>query len=100
MRAGSQPGCGRAMGPTGVSWCGCPHHLPRRLRVEVAQHCEDAAMAVVGGRETELAEDRRHVLLDRALRDDEITGDRTVGPSLRHLAEHLALPWGEPLQRI
>ena len=48
-------------------------------------------MVLDGGRQVELAEDRRHVLLDRPLGDDQILGDRVVGAALGHQPEDLAL---------
>src|SRR4029453_14288902 len=42
----------------------------------------------------------RHVLLHRALGDDEMLGDRLVGAALRHELEHLAPARGECLEGI
>ena len=57
-------------------------------------------MVLGGGREVELGEDRRDVLLDRALGDDELAGDRGVGAALGHQPQHLALARGQRLQRV
>ena len=43
------------------------------------------------GRQAQLGEDARDVLLDCALGDEEPVADRLVRPALRHQLEHLAL---------
>ena len=47
------------------------------------------------GREPELPEDARHVLLDGPLGDDELVGDALVRAALGHVLEHLALARGQ-----
>lgn len=49
-------------------------------------------MIVLGGPQAELREDRSHVLLDCALRDDEPLADPLVRPAFRNQFEHRALP--------
>ena len=57
------------------------------------QDREHAAVVLVGGGQAELREDVADVLLDGLVADDELPGDRRVGPSLGHQRQHLALPW-------
>ena len=45
------------------------------LRVQVGENGEHAAVILRRGGEAKLREDARHVLLDRALGDDELLGD-------------------------
>ena len=68
--------------------------------LEVAQHGQHAPVRLVGGRQAELEEDVRHVLLDGALGDDERLGDQAVGAALGHQPEHLALARGERFERV
>jgi hypothetical protein len=49
----------------------------------------------VPGRDVELHQDRRHVVLDRAVRDEESIGDLDVGEVLREQVEDLGLSGGE-----
>src|SRR5262249_24510884 len=58
---------------------------------QVLQDRKHAAMVLLVGREVELGEDARHVLLDRPRRDEHALGDRLVRPPLRHQLDHLAL---------
>ena len=50
---------------------------------EPGEHGEHAAMVVLGGRQAELAEDVRHVLLDGAVGDDERPARARLIPALR-----------------
>ena len=50
--------------------------------------------------EVELDEDARHVLLDRAWRDEEPVGDRLVRAALGHELEHLALARSQERERV
>src|SRR5207237_4976838 len=61
------------------------------LPVQVREHREHAAMVLRRRGEPELPEDARHVLLDRAWRDEEPLADRLVRATLRHQLEHLRL---------
>ena len=63
--------------------------------LEEEQHRRDPAVELELLRESELAEDGVGVLLDRSVRDGELTGDGGVAPSRRHQGEHLQLPRGE-----
>ena len=51
------------------------------------------------GRQPELAEDVRDVLLDRALGDHQALGDRRVRAALGHQPEHVALARGQLVER-
>jgi hypothetical protein len=57
-------------------------------------------MVGLGGFETQLREDARHVLLDGALGDDEALPDPCVRQSLGHQREDLALAWRELVVRM
>ena len=70
---------------------GVPRAPPRRLDRQVEQDGGDAAADHVLARQAELEEDRADVLLDRALGEHEILGDRGVALAGRHGGEHLAL---------
>src|SRR3546814_7019623 len=50
--------------------------------------------------EPELLEDRRDVLLDARLRDEQRRGDGLVGLALGNEREHLAFAFGEPLHPL
>ena len=71
-----------------------------QLLAQVGEHGEHAAVVPGVGREAELREDARHVLLDRALGDDEPLADRLVRAALGHQLEHLALARGELVERV
>ena len=71
----------------------------RVSRRSPGEHGEHAAVVVLGGRQPELDEDVRDVLLDRALGDDQRLGDRGVRAALGHQPEHLALARGELVER-
>ena len=66
---------------------------PARLRAEEAEDGQHAAMVLGGGRQSELREDARDVLLDRTRRDEEALSDRLVRPAFGHQFHHLALAW-------
>ena len=70
------------------------------LVLQVAQHGEHAAVRLVGGRQAELEEDVRHVLLDGALGDDERLRDQAVGAALGHQCEDFPLARGERFERV
>ena len=72
-----------------------PRYEPRKR-----QHREHAPVVLGRGRQAELREDARHVLLDGTRRDEEPLADRVVGTSLGHQLEHLALAGREPLDRV
>src|SRR4051794_7500063 len=91
------------MGTAGVPGCGWPYPGVAAAvgsALEVGEHREHAAVAVLDGRQPELAEDARDVLLDRPLGDDELTRDRGVRAALGHVPEHLALTRREAVQRV
>src|SRR4051794_36865383 len=71
----------------------------RDLRPEVRQHGEDPPVVVGAGREAELVEDVRDVLLHAAIRDLQPLGDALVGAALGHQLEHLTLTGGDLVQR-
>ena len=77
-----------------------PHRDCRRQAFEPGEHGEHATVVVVRGWQVELGEDRRDVLLDGAVGDDERAGDRRVGPALGHQAQHLPLPGREPVEWV
>ena len=52
------------------------------LLAQIREHRQHAAVVVLRGGQAQLAEDARHVLLDRAERDDEPFGDRSGVPTL------------------
>ena len=60
-------------------------------RAQEGEHRQHPAVVIVAGRQVELGEDVRHVLLDRARRDHHLARDRGVGPALGDQLEHLAL---------
>jgi hypothetical protein len=68
-----------------------PASPERALGAEIREHREDAVVILGGGREAQLPEDARHVLLDGAFGDDEPLGDARVRASLGHQLEDLAL---------
>ena len=68
--------------------------------LQVGQHREDAAVVGLRGREAELLEDARDVLLDRADREHERVGDRRVRPALGHQLQHLELARREDVQTV
>src|SRR3954467_8027328 len=68
-------------------------------RPQVGEHRQDAAVVVLVGREAELAEDRRHVLLHRPVRDLQSLADALVRASFGHELEHLALAVADRAQR-
>jgi hypothetical protein len=59
--------------------------------LEVAQDGEEAAVVGLGGLKAELLEDARHVLLDRALGDDETLHDPGIREPFGNEREDLAL---------
>jgi hypothetical protein len=63
------------------------------------EHGEHAPVILDGAAESELLEDVRDVLLDRARGDDERVGDRLVGAALGHQPEHLLLARAQHLER-
>ena len=63
------------------------------------EHGQHAAVVVLGGRQAELHEDVRDVLLDRALGDHQLLGDGRVRAALGHQPEHVALARGELVER-
>ena len=67
---------------------------------QVGQHRQHAPVVVVAGRQVELGEDVRDVLLDRARRHHEALGDRRVRAPLGHQLEHLALARGQARERV
>src|SRR4029453_2898452 len=64
-------------------------------RAQVCQHGEDAAVAVLALRDVELAQHVADMRLDRALADEQPLRDTTVGQSLGHQPQDLALALGE-----
>ena len=58
---------------------------------QVGEHREHAAVVVWVGGSPSFPKMRRDVLLDGALGDDELLGDRVVRAALGHQPEHLAL---------
>src|SRR3954463_3944951 len=75
------------------AWCGS-------ARAQERQHREDAAIVVVVVRESELREDRGHVLAHRALGDLQAPGDGLVRAPFRHEPEHRALAAAEHAQAL
>src|SRR5690348_11251287 len=67
---------------------------------QVAQNSQDAAVILGRGRQLQLPEDARHVLLHGALGDHHLLGDRVVGAALGHQLEHLALARAELVERV
>ncbi len=57
-------------------------------------------MVLLAGREAELGQDARHVRFNGALGEEQPPRDTPVGTALGHERQHLALPGGEPGQRI
>ena len=57
-------------------------------------------MVFVGLRQAELPQDAVHVIFDRSLGDPQTPSNTRVGASLRHQAEHLALPGRELVEGI
>src|SRR5437868_13680063 len=82
---------------TGVSWCGQPYYW---LLAQEREHREHAAVVLGGGRQPELHEDARHVLLDGAHGHEHPLGDRLVRTAFRHQLEHLALARRQLGERI
>src|SRR6516225_3475381 len=69
------------------------------LLSQIGQDGQDAAVVVVGLLQVQLGEDRRGVLGDRALGDDQTGGDRRVGAAFGHQPKDLALARAQPGQR-
>ena len=83
-------------GATSLTWCRtCRGYEPRKRRTASTRRWSSGR-----SRQTELREDVRHVLLDRARRDEEPLPDRMVRTALRHQLENLALARREPLDRV
>jgi hypothetical protein len=71
-----------------------------RTRAEVEQDRQNAPRFAAAGRQSELAEDARDVLLHRPRRDDERLGDPRVGAAFGHQLENLALARRQVSQRV
>jgi hypothetical protein len=71
-----------------------------RRRLEILENGQHAPVGICGRRQVELSENARHVLLDGAVGDHELLGDRAVRSPLRHQAENLGLARGETSERI
>src|SRR5947209_1326201 len=71
-----------------------------RLGAEVLQDGQNPAVISAGGRQVELEEDVRDVLLHRARAHLELGHDAGVGLALGHQLQHLLLARGEPVQRV
>src|ERR687898_2055931 len=68
--------------------------------LEETQNGEHPPVVLAARGKAELAEDRGDVLLDGALGDHQLLGDRRIGAALRHQAEHLSLAGRELLERV
>src|SRR2546429_1747708 len=66
---------------------------------QVGQYGEDPPVVVGGRRQAQLAEDPADVLGDSLFAEVQGTGDRRVGPPLRHEAQHVALARGQRRDR-
>ena len=62
-----------------------------RYALQEREHGEHPTVVVGAGRDPELVEDARDVLLHAALGDLQPLGDALVGAALGHQLEHLAL---------
>src|SRR4051812_8326455 len=71
-----------------------------RSATQVREHRKHAPVVVRRVRQAELAEDARHVLLDRPLRDAERLRDGAVRAPLGHQLERLALALGQAAERV
>src|SRR5947208_7557351 len=83
-----------------------PHGSSRAWRaveppsaLKPGEHGQHTAVVGLRGRQAELHEDVRNVLLDRAVGDHERLRDRAVRAALRHQPEHVALTWRELVER-
>src|SRR5215207_3812495 len=72
---------------------------PTASALQEREHGQDAAVVGVRHGEAELAEDRRDVLLDGSVGDDERGCDRRVGATLGHQLQHLALAGCQLVER-
>ena len=60
---------------------------------------QDTAVIPGVGAQAELPENRRHVLLDRADRYEQVIGDPLVRAAFRHQDKYVALAWRQPVER-
>src|SRR3954452_18886485 len=74
--------------------------LTRRFASDEGEDGEHAPVVVGRRRQSELVEDVAHVLLDRAVGDHQLRGDRMIRTALGHQLEDLALARGQGLERI
>src|SRR5262249_16429465 len=81
----------RRTGPLGVRKTGGGRGARGLRGAQVREHGEHPAVVVVAGREIELGEDARHVLLDCAQGHEQPLCDRLVGAPFGHQLQHLAL---------
>src|SRR6188472_1073854 len=80
---------------------GKPHAMRNAwLGAQEREDREHPAVVVGRGRQAELREDARHVLLHGAKGDEEALGDRLVRAALGHQLEYLPLARGELLERV
>src|SRR5438876_391889 len=70
--------------------CGAAESAPW-LGTQVGENRQHAPVILGRGRQAELGEDARHVLLDRTQRDHHSLGDRLIRAALGHQLQHLAL---------
>src|SRR3954470_22175967 len=70
------------------------------LRAQELENSEHAARILPCCRQSQLLEDLRDVLLDRAHRDDERVGDALVRAARGHELEYLPLSRGQPGDRV
>src|SRR4051812_27333846 len=109
MSAATRESCLRCAGPSaaksgtaaissGVTTYG--DALPTRFASDVREHREHAPVIIRRRREAELSKDVRHMLFHRALGDDQLLGDRVIGPALGHQPQDLALARRQFAQRI
>ena len=80
-------------GTTAVPSPGTPGPRPRVFRADGAA----SARPPRGGTRPQLAQDRRHVVLDGAARQDQPLGDRCVRQALGEQVQHLGLAGAQPV---
>src|SRR5215469_8550141 len=68
--------------------------------VQVGEDGQDPPVVVLGRGQVQLGEDAGRVLADGLFRDEQPLCDRDVGTSLGHERQDLALPPGEPADRL